>query len=153
MGLRTATLSIDQSNCSPGILNFQLSKINHLTWLGFRTGYWNVSYQQQSSGFQSPSWSFSINVCLFLSQHNSFFYFWPVLVLFGLCLTITIVVIQKWTVWTCSLLSADQLLSESITKFWTATPSSYWKRPSLWRGPSFGTWAEKNDCSIKEEKG
>ena len=73
MGLQTATLSIDQLNCSPGVLNFQLSKINHLTWLGFRTGYWNVSYQQQSSGFQSPRWSFSIKVCLFLSQHNSLF--------------------------------------------------------------------------------
>ena len=43
------TLSIGQSNRSPGFLNFQLTKSDHLASEdGFRTGCPNVSRQQQS---------------------------------------------------------------------------------------------------------
>ena len=54
-----ATLSIDQSNRSPGFLNSQLTKTCLDSEDGFRTACRNVSRKQSFSGLQSPRSSFS----------------------------------------------------------------------------------------------
>jgi len=69
----SATLSIDQSNCLPGFLNF-LIRLSLDSKDVFPRGCWNVSHKQKSfSGLQSPRWSFSIKVCYSKVQTSSIF--------------------------------------------------------------------------------
>ena len=77
--LPKATLSIDQSNHSPGVLNFQLKlRLSLDSEDGFHTGCRNISRKQQSfSGLQSSQWSFSIEVCYSWVHTIFLFTFFP----------------------------------------------------------------------------